>query len=277
LSFRSKVPFRKIIDDLGLSTGLQICLDAGDIQSYDGSSQTWFDRGQGNNFFLGTTSGIDGFEPTFNGTAGALTENEYFSSGGGAFFNFNTTNPDWIENFHKAGATLTVAMWVRIPSIGSATENGLFGNARNGGGGLGTGFSLFKSTTDLFQFVVHNAGVVVKNIGVSLVNFDDEWVFFGLSINETDAVTGRIFIVNRNILVGSGTYTLPSSANATGPVQIGAEGFGFFPLGSGDSVASLMVWNRALSADELQSIYQYPGVSFSTEDSPRTVNRVVGY
>jgi Concanavalin A-like lectin/glucanases superfamily len=277
LSFRPNKPFRTIIDDLGLSTGLQLCLDAGDIQSYDGTSQTWVDRGQGNDFFRGTTSGAEASDPTFNGVAGALTENEYFSFDGGDFFRYTTTNPNWIQSFHKGGATFTIAMWVRLPSIGSGLSGEIFSNLRDGAGVFGTGILLAKTIAGNFQFLVYNAGVIVKNTSVSLTSFDNKWFFFGLSLNEADAVSGRIFIVDRNVLIGSGTYTAPASVDATATTEIGAGGNGFFPLESGDQMAAFMVWNRALSATELQSIYQYPGVSFSTEDSPRTVKRVVGY
>ena len=35
------------IAGLGLGTNLQLCLDAGDIASYDGTSQIWNDRSGG--------------------------------------------------------------------------------------------------------------------------------------------------------------------------------------------------------------------------------------
>jgi hypothetical protein len=274
LSFRPNKPFRAIIDDLELSTGLQLCLDAGDIQSYDGSSQTWIDRGQGNNFFLGTTSGAEASDPTFNGVAGTLTENEYFSLDGGDVCTIASgTNPDWLETFHKDNATLTVICYVKFGSLG--TSVGIVGNT--GLNTTGTGFYLGKTAANLLTGVFLNAGVVVLQGSISPAIETNVWYFCAVSLDENNSSTGFKLQLNSSLGQGNGTFVLPSSSNAFFPIQVASRGNADSPLPSGSQVGAVMVWNRALSAPELRSLYQYPGVSFSTEDSLRTVKRVVGY
>ena len=112
MAFRPNKSFRSIIDDLGLSTGLQLCLDAGDLASYPGSGQKWLDQAQRYDFFLGATSGAAADDPTFNGVAGDLKDSTYWALDGTQFFRYDTTNETWMQNLHKNGATYTFVGWV---------------------------------------------------------------------------------------------------------------------------------------------------------------------
>lgn len=114
--------------NVGLTDGLKLCLDAGDINSYDGTSQTWKDlSGNGSDFYRGSGSGTDGADPTFNGKAGGLSANEYFSFDGGDYFTAVNTNPQWLKDIFRVGSAAVFAM-VRLPSDTNtyllATEDG---------------------------------------------------------------------------------------------------------------------------------------------------------
>lgn len=68
------------ITRLNLSSGLKLCLDAGDAASYPGTGQSWLDvSGQANNFFLGANNTVTTDDPSFSGTPGGLTANESFT------------------------------------------------------------------------------------------------------------------------------------------------------------------------------------------------------
>jgi len=114
------------LKNLGLTTNLRVCLDAGDLNSYDGTSQTWKDlSGGGYDFFRGTSSSSDSSDPTFNGTAGRLSSGEYLSYDGGDYFTLAQTNPAWVNTFHKAGAKFTICQWNYLNAIGSSSDEAI--------------------------------------------------------------------------------------------------------------------------------------------------------
>ena len=81
-----------ILTSNSLTTNLKLCLDAGDINSYSGSGQKWLDRsGLGHDFFLGVDGSANTDDPTFNGSPGNASSNEYFSVDGGDFFRYDST------------------------------------------------------------------------------------------------------------------------------------------------------------------------------------------
>ena len=94
----------------GLTTGLKLCLDKGDANSY-ASGQSWLDvSGNGYDFFLGATGGAEASDPTSNGTAGGRSPEEYWSFDGVQFFRLASANPTWVNNFHKDNAKFTLAV-----------------------------------------------------------------------------------------------------------------------------------------------------------------------
>jgi hypothetical protein len=100
--------FRSVIGNQGLTSGLRLCLDAGDGLSYR-SGQSWLDRsGNGYDFFLGLNGSAAGDDPTFNGTPNLHSSNEYFGYDGGDFFAYDSVNEAWMQNLHKAGAVYSM-------------------------------------------------------------------------------------------------------------------------------------------------------------------------
>ena len=70
-----------------ITAGLQLHLDAGDAGSYPGSGQVWSDLTANDfDFHIGETSSSERSDPTFNGSAGVKSINEYFACDGGDWF-----------------------------------------------------------------------------------------------------------------------------------------------------------------------------------------------
>lgn len=108
-----------------LLTSLDLCLDAGDTNSYGGTGQTFTDvSGDNNDFALGATSGSSTDDPTFNGTAGDLTSSEYFSFDGGDFFEGTVTPPPSpLHQLHFSDAEWSMIMAVFIPTGGTDDDS----------------------------------------------------------------------------------------------------------------------------------------------------------
>lgn len=246
----------QVAQRLGLTGSLKLALDAADAASYS-SGQKWLDlSGGGYDFLLGTTSGADATDPTFNGTAGRLSSAEYFSTDGGDVLTYDAANESWMNNIHKDNAKFTVAFWYyyAIGAVAKAiigTDAGVTSNV---------GFDIFfTAAANSIRFRAHQGGGVSPaldfNPGSPVVLNVGAWNFCAISVDETNATDGAKAVVNGNIDTAAGTYTSPSAAGATHTLQIMAEGNNTLPLGSGDRVAMLWAWEgKALSFGELMAL-----------------------
>lgn len=275
MAFRPNKSFRSIIDDLGLSTGLQLCLDAGDLASYPGSGQTWFDRAQGNDFFLGATSGAEASDPTFNGTAGNLKDTTYWSFDGGDYFTSDAANPAWMNDIHKAGAKFTAVFWSWPGSLGVKT--GWFGGEADDKNEIGVNF--YRDATSRLRYDVANASatLALQFQSTILLPSAGVWHFLAISHNDTGGAAGSFVQINTATETFDGALASPNSAAATQLFQIGAVGLNVLPLENTSRFGMVAMWNRNLSAQEVMSIYQYPGVSFTAETGVVNLKRMIGY
>lgn len=251
------------IQRAGLTSNLVLCLDAGDINSYDGTSQTWTDvSGSSNNFYRGSGSGSDSADPTFNGTAGRQSSSEYFSSDGDDSF-VPTASHTFAQAWHKDGATFTIAAWLFIPT-GAAKAAELI--------------RAYRDTTDV------GAGIFVSPLsgqgrpGITAMNgssaqvmvgptedivVENSWMFCGVSFSEG---SGSSFaFANSTIeLLSSDSYTSPSASNSPNiPVMWGSPDAAGTALDSSTSTRpssgtrfnSLLAWNTFLTQAQITSIY----------------------
>ncbi len=253
--FRQSAPgtaFISTLTTLTLTTGLSLCLDAGDTNSY-ASGQKWLDTsGNGYDFFLGTTSAAQGTDPTFNGSAGALTSNEYFSFDGGDYFTYDTTNETWMQNLHKNNAIFSFAGWVYL--TGDST---LFGTSNTLSGSAKQGMLIDVSGNDL-TCVVFNATAAtwLSNPAFTELSYNT-WAFVGGSYTEsTGAGTLQVFGTQRTI---SNTYTSPTASNMGGNATIfssgSLDGASISPP-SGSRIAMWAMWGgTAIGATALNNIY----------------------
>lgn len=240
------------ISRLGLTTSLNVCLDAGASESTNGTSQTWTDlSGSGNNYFRGTTSGVDATDPTFNGTAGNLSSSEFFSNDGGDKF-APTATQSFSDNWHKSGGAWTVMAVLRpnggvTPAIWTNT---------NGPSASSPGLTvLLYSLTGpphVLRYFVSNTNTT-KVSAVSSVNITDTAVNFVL-VGRSDATQ---LVMNVN---GTVDVSVPGASTATnapsGPMFIWENGAGsdIPPLGS--RLFCLALWSRQLSSAESTLLYE---------------------
>lgn len=240
-----------ILTRLSLTTGLTLCLDAADIASYNGTSQVWSDRsGGGYDFNRGTTSGAEGSDPTFNGNAGGLSANEYFSFDGGDVFSYDTTVETWMTGLHADNAIFTILAAFYSPSAGAKyILDTCATTAKNGitvGGLVG----------DQFWIGVGNAAGshAAASVQSTATMNDSAWNFVSVAQDESSA-TGMDMNINGTSETGkNGTYTSPS-ATAAAPMYLGGTVVGAF-TGSGTRLGCLAIWSATkLSTTNTGDIY----------------------
>lgn len=251
MGFRSPNRLFDLINLLGLTSGLKLCLDAGDAASYT-SGQSWLDTsGNGYDFFRGTTSGSAADDPTFNGAAGAKSTNEYWSFDGGDLFRYDSTNETWMQNIHKDNAKYTFVAWIYAVT---GVNNIVAGN--NGGtSGTGTGFHFgTPSTNNVTMRAANGVGSEALNKNSVATVTNGAWNFIAASVDEATG-TGY-FQCNGTQETFSSTYNTPSSGNASFTTEIGARGNGNSPMPSGSRIAMVAVWEGVfLSQAQINSIY----------------------
>lgn len=239
-----------VVRKLGLSTGLKLCLDAGDSDSYT-SGQSWLDRsGNGYDFFLGATNSVTTDDPTFNGTAGRRSSSEYFSFDGGDIFQYDSANETWMNNLHKDNAKFTLVGMFYLPD--TTTTQGLFSTAR--GNNADTGFSTYVAGTAVGFNVRTGSASAISAVNVTTLPTSSAWNFIGLTVDEA-AGTG-FWCVNGSEDTFTSTYTSPSSGSATGTLRIGSRRTDSL-LVSGSRIASAAMWEGvAIDASQMRALFQ---------------------
>lgn len=235
-----------IISKLGLMSGLKVCLDAGDSASYS-SGQVWLDRsGNGYDFNRGSGSGSGSDDPTFNGTVGGTSKNEYFSLDGDDYFSYDSSTEAWMDAMHQDSALWAFAGMLNIGS--SATR--LFGNQ---GTGIGTvayiNAGVDTLTLSVTKLPALNAFFEALSIAVPTGD-----VFVAMRVNE--AGNSWSAIVNGVTANGAScTYSAPSAGVASNPLEIGAQGGGTLPAPSGTRFYSAAFWQGTVpSLASLQAL-----------------------
>lgn len=256
-SASSHISLIDAITDAGLTSNLKICLDAGDADSYDGTSQSWLDlSGNGHDFYRGVTSGSEASDPTFNGSVGGLSSAEYFSFDGGDNFIYDTTNETWMQDIHKDGAIYSI-----LCCYYPITSGSICGTA--GSSGTAIGFKFRVPSGDLLIDVQNgsgNASSASSTDGAVITN--SAWNIGGLSYNEPAGSGGSFYYANGSYAQSDasdtfdGTYSSPSSSNAANTFAIGCSGGTGDRLTSGSRMAWFAVWaGTALSKANFDTLY----------------------
>jgi hypothetical protein len=260
---------REVIRALNLETSLQLLLDAGDANSYDGSSQTWTDlSGNGNHFYRGSGSGSDAADPTFNGVAGRQSGSDYFGHDGGDWFTLAAgAAPAWQSALHKSGGAFTILQWAYVGNLTGLAP---------GQAGFGCGDNL-SATDGAHAFSFSNSGTTQNAISVSVVNAvgsiwggkstivvgNNAWQMIAVSLTVGSnpirfAINGATEDINS---AASGT---PSSTDSQAGLVIGAVApDGHAKAISGCRLAVQCLWTRALSATELVAVFNATRSKFS--------------
>lgn len=240
-----------ILTNLSLTANLELCLDAGDSNSYT-SGQKWLDRsGNGYDFFLGADNSVTTDDPTFNGVAGRLSANEYFSFDGGDFFRYDTINEAWMSNVHKDNATFTHISMYYHTSV--AADNDIQGTAQ---AATDVGHVIRAASGDTIAFiVVKGAGGGSLN-AVSSANLNENaWNFIAVSWDEDDTPSNASFInINGNVDTFAGAYISPSAAAATFKMEIGAGGNAGGAVSNGTRLGVIGNWSTNLSQANIELV-----------------------
>lgn len=244
----------QIINGLGLTANLKLCLDAGDSASYNSSVQTakWLDTsGGGYDFFRGTSTSGDAAEPTFNGTAGGLSSSEYFSFDGADYCLYDTTTETWMNNLHKDGVLCT--FFVVYYSIASGVAERIFATRPTGAAGT----TFIKDASNKAQINSFNTTTSVLSVSSTNTISSNAWNIMSISLNEPNATNNIFMKINSNsVETLSGAYSSPTATNVTGTPAIGSLANGTSPIASGARIACLAVWEgTALTSANLDSLH----------------------
>lgn len=239
------------ISGAGLSSGLQVCVDAGDFQSWGNASlQTWADMSpNGNFFFRGSGSDATSADPTFNGPVGYLPS--YWSMDGTQSFIYRgvVTNTAAFQAIHRDNASFSIAALVYVPSTGTiSTANDYCGDI------VTTGFRFGAKTSGRLTFLVANTGAtVVEKTGDSSLAIG--WHFVGVSV--TEAVGSGFLYADGSYALVSGTgpfnatYASPAAGDANGVMKIA----GPTAPQANSRISFLALWSRALAKTEFDALW----------------------
>ena len=250
------VPLKTILTDLSLTSGLILCLDAADENSYSGSGQTWSDvSGTSNDYYLGAGSGSSTDDPTFN--AGG-----YWDLDGGDYFTpVSASKLSTIDDMHQDNADFT--WWARVYTVaGGGSAQYLLNNNINGSNqnDVGVIWRNLGTTTQTNQVQVYD--VPVNNLEMANQTTDtisnDAWHNIALSVDEASGGTASFAYIDGGIMDSGfdGTYSSPNTGVATDTLNIGATTAptpGNF-LQNGSKLAAFAMWTSSLTTSNLADI-----------------------
>ena len=244
---------RTVIRKLGLSSGLQLCLDAGHETSLPASSTKWVDlSGNGYDFFRGTTAGADSTDPTINGTAGNRSSSEYLSFDGGDLLQYDSTNETWMESLHKDNALFSLMAWF-YPATTTANQ-GIIATCR--GNNAEIGWHSQVSTGNVFGTGARAGGSSAINTSAGEAVVDAQWNCLQLTMDEAAGGTASTIGVNGVYTAFDGTYLSPSASSATQTMRIGIRN-NDDPIENGGRIASLAMWSGVgLGENQHRALFQ---------------------
>jgi len=216
-----------------VTSGLVLCLDAGNTKSYPGSGTTWTDlSGTGNNGTLVNT-------PTYNSSGYfdfdyTQSENATFSSSSSLqFLNRSPyTLEAWVYPTRNPGANNWTGIFDREDSsIGSRDGYNVY--------------FLGSAGTNTYFFTERFVAGTVANPSVTLVQ--------SVTVNNWSHIVatydGTTLSLYRNgSLVGTPATSTGNITNTSKTLTIGVRGGNYF----GGRISSAKIYNRALTASEIQ-------------------------
>jgi hypothetical protein len=253
-SFGAAVALSDTLFECGLTTPLELCLDAGDANSYTSGTQ-WIDTGGHQyDFNFGATTAA----PTFNGVAGTLSSAEFMSFDGGDDFTYEAANPTWVNAIHKDNAECTFAAWIKPATLSAAQAFTGTGQLQAAGIGLDFGCNASGALRAVCRAGGTNA--MAQTLGGTLAT--GVWQFVAWSLDEAAGATGLNVVLNSTVTNGDATYTSPSASAAGQVIQIGAAGGNLGRVQAGFQMAQAVWWSRALTVAELRLLFEATRVRF---------------
>ena len=229
------------------TSGLVLCLDAGNTKSYPGSGTTLADlSGVGNNGTL--TNG-----PTFNSSGGGNISfdgtNDYCSlSGSGINVGVNFTVQVWVR-IRRFGGLVGGTTWNRATIISNSypysSNQGFFISATSQSASFP--FTATPGRETFFISIGNDQFFATASVG-SLTSFVNSWV--NLSVRVNGATPIKLYINGAEVSSYAGQSNGPSSLSYNGgpcslAVRNNTEDW------SDTSISNFMLFNRALSDGEI--------------------------
>lgn len=252
---RPVIPLKTIITSLSLPTP-DLVLDAGDPASFSSpTAETWVDVQNGNNFYVGTTGGVDANQPTFEGAIGDFTAAFGLSS---AVVGFQEASAlTFAEPWHKDNAAFTAAGLVYLPSASTGATRGVFLFASSDGATSSRGvlFALQNNNTSriLGLSVGRGTSPLALSLSIDVAAYANvnAWNFVAVALNEATGTNGATFFVNGQSVQATSTYSSPSASDSTLPYTIAAAVSGTV----GAKMKMFAGWSSRLTTTQLGDLY----------------------
>jgi hypothetical protein len=211
-----------------IKDGLVFCLDAGNRNSYNSGSNTWFDL-SGNN-------------------SGSLINGPTYNTGNNGSIVFDGSN-DYIQCPALNLTYISICAWVKA----NASTKGYIVNRTWSGAVLGTPYSLnVKGNNDAAQLdgIAFHANYAWKNSGMNTdIRGDGKWHYVVGTFNGTNLSLYLDGVLDATSTEGSG-YSLPSTSVNLDIGRHANDGHYF-----GGNISQVSIYNRALSLIEIQQNY----------------------
>jgi hypothetical protein len=250
---RPRPTLKQIIQRSGV-IGAKIILDAGDADSYPGG-QLWKDvSGNGLDFYLGTTSGVDVPEARFEGQIGdrgPLTGFVCSAAGVNQHFQLAQANPAWISTMHSSTGKVTAMVAIRVAPVNGVTAFST--SALSGSGGSGMFMTLPNSPSS-------SAGVTVKNAGVSTASAltsqpatlrKNSITLLGIEFTGAAAGDNIVSLCNNGACRQTVASAVVANANAAS-ISMGLGGYS-----DGDMLQAFAMWDRRLTIPEMLAVHRH--------------------
>jgi len=238
----------------GVTTNLEICVDAGDSASYS-TGQTWIDRvagGTGRDLIRGTGVGAEASDPAFNGTAGGLSSAEYFSTDGADRFVISGSNPSWINNIHKNNGVFTFALSIYVASV--STQQFILATMNNSSG---TGFYIdIPGPSVGFGLAIGNGSSIQVNENFATAPSTGAWHTLIISYDEAAGASGSFIMQDGVAQTFDGVNASPSASNPTTALNVMQRGQDAnVGLLTGSRIGAILGWSRALNQTEAEDVH----------------------
>lgn len=255
----SVVSFFTTLNTLGLTSGLQSCIDANDLGSYAGGTQLVDTSGNSHSWWLGFDSGTLG-DPDYIGAPGDASS--YFTFPHVDYFKYAGANSDtWVNALHKDNATFTLLFWLYVVTSGFSDEAETLFATGTYLDEIGCYFIVRDDTAAIEFKVVNGDGstTVMSQGSTSEGLFANTNAWNMIAVTQNEATGTMKWYVNGNTATNSAasTYTSPSASNITAGAYIGSntDREDAWQFSSGVRFGIFAAWDRVLSTAEISSIY----------------------
>lgn len=239
-----------ILSELSLLTNINLCLDAADLRSYDGASQTWTDIIAANNFFRGTDGSATAKDPTFVGTAGLANEGTYFSCDGGDLFK-ETSAWSFASNWHKDGGAFTILAVGYF--INGAAQRSIFANTDKIIGIWGNGIALTVNSTENLTLQHSTDNSTSQELASSAAVVAASYNLVAVTFNET--TTTASLIINSTVQGFTPAASTATNAPSTNQRLSGTSDTPDRPFENTERYPCIAAWSTKLTDAQVSSIY----------------------